>query len=382
MRPELIDLINFSKDLYNNLDFIPMHSPRFIGDEKKFVNECLDSTFVSSVGKFVDKFEKDLANFIGVKHVVATSSGTSALHISLILAGVDGSSEVITQSLSFVATCNAITYCGADPIFVDVDRKTLGLSADSLMDFLSKHAKIEGSCCINTLTNKTISACVPMHTFGHPCEIDKIKEVCDTWCIPLVEDATESLGSQYQGRYTGTFGLLSAISFNGNKIITGGGGGAILTNDTALAKRAKHLTTTAKMQHKWEFNHNEVGYNYRMPNLNAALLCAQLDQLPSYINNKRETASRYSNFCKINKIEFVKEPVDSRANYWLNALLLNNIDEQLEFLEYANNSGLMSRPAWTLLNELTMFKDCFSLPQVNAQFLSERLVNIPSSVRL
>ncbi len=382
MRPELIRLVNFSKDLYNNPDFIPLHEPCFIGDEKKYVNECLESTFVSSVGKFVNQFEKRLADFIGVKHVVATHSGTSALHISLLLAGVENNSEVITQSLSFVATCNAISYCGAEPIFVDVDRKTLGLSADSLSEFLSKYARIEGGHCINRLTKKTISACVPMHTFGHPCEIDKIKEVCDSWFIPLVEDAAESLGSQYKGRYTGSFGLLSAISFNGNKIITAGGGGAILTNDTELAKRAKHLTTTAKTPHKWEFKHDEVGYNYRMPNLNAALLCAQLAQLQNYISNKRKTASEYSNFCKINGIEFIEEPVDAKANYWLNTLLLNDYDEQQEFLEYANNHGLMSRPAWTLLSELPMFKECLSMPQVNAQFLSKRLVNIPSSVRL
>jgi len=382
MRSELIDLIDFSKDLYKNLDYIPLHAPCFVGNEKKLVNDCLDSTFVSSVGKYVDKFENELAHFLGVKHVVATSSGTSALHIALILAGVERSSEVITQSLSFVATCNAINYCGANPIFIDVDMKTLGMSADSLSDFLNNHAKIENGICINKLSNKIISACLPMHTFGQPCEIDKIKEICDSWCLPLVEDAAESLGSQHKDRYTGTFGLAAAVSFNGNKIITGGGGGAILTNDTALAIKAKHLTTTAKIQHKWEFRHNDVGYNYRMPNLNAALLCAQLEQLPDFINNKRDTAKKYSLFCKENKIEFVNESVDSRSNYWLNTLLLNNLEEKLEFLEYANNHGLMSRPCWVLMNELTMYKNCFSLPQINAKFVSERLVNIPSSVIL
>ena len=382
MRSELVDLINFSKSLYGNSDFIPLHEPCFTGDENRLVNECLDSTFVSSVGKFVDQFEKELADFTGIKHVVVTSSGTSALHISLLLAGVESNTEVITQSLSFVATCNAITYCGAEPIFVDVDRKTLGLSADSLSEFLHKYAKIEVGHCINKLTKKTISACVPMHTFGHPCEIDQIKEICNKWSIPLVEDAAESLGSQYKERYTGTFGLLSAISFNGNKIITAGGGGAILTNDTKLAKRAKHLTTTAKTTHKWEFKHDEVGYNYRMPNLNAALLCAQLSQLQCYVDNKRDTASKYSNFCKTNKIELIEEPNNARSNYWLNTLLLNNYDEQQEFLEYANSHGLMSRPAWTLLTELPMFSGCFSMPQITAKFLSQRLVNIPSSVRL
>jgi len=382
MRSELINFSSFIRSLYGNADYIPLHEPRFLGHEKKLVMECLDSTFVSSAGKFVNQFEQELADFTNSKYAIATSTGTSALHISLILAGVEYDSEVITQSMSFVATCNAIRYCGANPIFIDIDRKTLGLSVESLSDFLTTYAKIENNKCINTLTNKHISSCVPMHTFGHPCEIDKIKEICSLWKIPLVEDAAESLGGEYKGQHTGTFGLLSAFSFNGNKIITAGGGGAILTNDYTLAKRAKHLTTTAKVPHKWELKHDEIGYNYRMPNLNAALICAQLNQLKNYLINKRQTAGLYAKFCRENNIDFVLEAEGSKSNYWLNSIILKDKNEQQEFLKNTNKRGIGTRPAWELLHRLDMFKDCFSMPQINSIFLSERLVNIPSSVRI
>jgi aminotransferase in exopolysaccharide biosynthesis len=381
MRSELTSLVEFIRELYDTQDFIPLHEPRLTGREKELVAECIDSTFVSSVGKFVDQFEQNIAEYTGAKYAVATSSGTSALHVALLLAGVERNTEVISQSLSFIATCNAISYCGATPVFVDVDKHTLGLSPQSLSDFLDTNGVLKDGQCFNNKTNKRLSACVPMHTFGHPCEIDVIKSICDQWCIPLVEDAAESLGSIYKGKHAGTTGLLSAISFNGNKIITGGGGGAIITSDEALAKKAKHLTTTAKTPHKWEFNHDMIGYNYRMPNLNAALLCAQLERLESFVQNKRETARQYQDYCAKNKLDFISEPINSKSNYWLNAILLTSKQEQVAFLEATNAQGVMSRPVWTLLNELPMFKTCFAMPLENSKWLADRLINIPSSVR-
>jgi len=381
MRNELTSLVEFIRDLYQTQDFIPLHEPRFTGREKELVGECLESTFVSSVGKFVDQFEQKIAEYTGAKYAIATSTGTSALHIALLLADVERDTEVITQSLSFIATCNAISYCGATPVFVDVDRSTLGLSPQSLRGFLEANGELKDGQCFNKKTSKRLSACVPMHTFGHLCEIDTIKSICDQWCIPLVEDSAESLGSLYKGKHAGTTGLLSAISFNGNKIVTAGGGGAIITSDEALAKKAKHLTTTAKTPHKWEFNHDLIGYNYRMPNLNAALLCAQLEHLDSFVRNKRETAKQYQSFCAKQKIGFISEPINAKSNYWLNAVLLDNKQEQVVFLELTNSQGVMTRPVWTLLNELPMFKSCFAMPLENSKWLSDRLVNLPSSVR-
>lgn len=382
MKVELKNLATYIRDIYQTEDFIPLHEPRFDEHEKEFVIKCIDSTFVSSVGKYVDQFETRLADYVGANYAIATSSGTAALHVSLLLAGVERDTEVITQSLSFIATCNAINYCGASPVFVDVSKASFGMSAESLENFLSEHARVDNGQCYNSFTCKRISACVPMHTFGHPCEIDKIQSVCERWCIPLVEDAAESLGSTYKGKHTGTFGVAGAISFNGNKIITAGGGGAIVTNDEQLAKRAKHLTTTAKLQHKWAFEHDEIAYNYRMPNINAALLCAQLDKLSTFVANKRATAEIYKAWCGQNSVGFAAEPEFSKSNYWLNAVLLVSYEEQQEFLEYFNAQGVMSRPVWNLLNTLPMFKDCFAMPQNNAQWLADRLVNIPSSVRI
>ena len=266
------DIINFIKDTYKSLDFIPLHEPRFVGNEKKYINECIDTTFVSSVGRYVDLFEKEIASYTGAKYAVATCNGTSALHISFLLADIQQNDEVITQSLTFVATCNAISYCRAKPIFIDVDKDTMGMSPSALRLFLEKNTTIKNNKCINNLTGNVIKACVPMHTFGHPCKVDEIKEICSEYNIFLIEDAAESVGSFYKSKHTGNFGKLGVMSFNGNKIITAGGGGCIVTNDKALAKNAKHLTTTAKVPHKWEFNHDMVGYNYRMPNINAALL--------------------------------------------------------------------------------------------------------------
>jgi len=376
------NVINFIQDTYKTKEFIPLHEPRFSGNEKKYLNECIDSTFVSSVGKFVDEFEEKITNYTGAKYAIATSNGTSALHISLLLADVDQNSEVITQPLTFVATCNAISYCGAQPIFLDVDKDTMGLSPSALKEFLEKNTIIKNQQCINNKTGKVIKACVPMHTFGHPCRIDEIKEICDKHHVFLIEDAAESVGSIYKGKHTGTFGQVGVMSFNGNKIITAGGGGCIVTNDKALAKKAKHLTTTAKVQHKWDFNHDMVGYNYRMPNLNAALLVAQLENLDNFISSKCKLANVYEAFFNSTNYVFVKEPMDSKSNYWLNSILLKNKQQRDEFLDETNSSGIMTRPIWTLMNKLPMFgcAQCGDLK--NSEWLEDRVVNIPSSAIL
>jgi len=374
------NIINFIQDTYKTKDFIPLHEPRFIGNEKKYLNECIDSTFVSSVGKFVDEFEDKIANYTGAKYAIATSNGTSALHISLLLADVDQNSEVITQPLTFVATCNAISYCGAQPIFLDVDKDTMGLSPSSLKYFLENYTTVKKQQCINNKTGKVIKACVPMHTFGHPCRIDEIKEICDKHYVFLIEDAAESVGSTYKGRHTGTFGQVGVMSFNGNKIITAGGGGCIVTNDKALAKKAKYLTTTAKVPHKWNFNHDVVGYNYRMPNLNAALLVAQLENLDNFISSKRKLANMYEAFFSGIDYVFVKESMESKSNYWLNSIILKNKQERDEFLDETNSSGIMTRPIWTLMNKLPMFECAQCGDLINAEWLEERVVNIPSSV--
>jgi len=376
------DVVDFIQKAYQTKSFIPLHEPRFIGNEKKYLNECIDSTFVSSVGKFVDEFEEKIANYTGVKYAVATSNGTSALHISLLLANVDKNSEVITQPLTFVATCNAISYCGARPIFVDVDKDTMGLSPYALEYFLENHTTVKNQQCINNKTGKVIKACIPMHTFGHPCRVDKIKEICDKHHIFLIEDAAESVGSVYKGRHTGAFGQVGVMSFNGNKIITAGGGGCIITNNKILAKKAKHLTTTAKVPHKWDFNHDMVGFNYRMPNLNAALLVAQLENLDNFISSKRKLANAYEAFFNSTNYIFVKEPMDGKSNYWLNSILLKNKQQRNEFLNEANLQNVMTRPIWTLMNKLPMFKDAHCGDLTNSRWLEDRVVNIPSSVVL
>ena len=376
-------IVEFIQDIYKTKEFIPLHEPRFIGNEKKYLNECIDSTFVSSVGKFVDEFEEKIAEFTGAKYAVATTNGTSALHIALLLADVQSGDEVITQPLTFVATCNAITYCNAKPIFVDVDLDTLGLSPSSLQKFLEENCEIKNSRCINKTTGKSVKACVPMHTFGHPCRISEIKDICDQWHIALVEDAAESLGSYYKGRHTGRFGKLGTLSFNGNKILTSGGGGCIITDDEVLAKKAKHLTTTAKVPHAWEYTHDMIGYNYRLPNLNAALLVAQLEQIEMFLQDKRDLAKMYEKFFQGLDMEFITQPQNSEANYWLNAVILKNRGQRDEFLHYTNDRGVMTRPVWTLMNKLEMFRDCQCgdmLP--NCNYFEDRVVNIPSSVRV
>ena len=376
------NIIDFIKDKYKSKDFIPLHEPRFFGNEKKYVNECIDSTFVSSVGIYVDEFEEKIAKYTGAKYAVATSNGTSALHISLLLANVDQSSEVITQPLTFVATCNAINYCGAQPIFLDVDKDTMGLSPNALKSFLEENTSIKNQQCINNTSGKVIKACLPMHTFGHPCRIDEIKEICDKNHIFLIEDAAESVGSQYKDKHTGTFGQLGVMSFNGNKIITAGGGGCIVTNDKTLAKKAKHLSTTAKVLHKWDFNHDMVGYNYRMPNLNAALLVAQLENLNNFIERKRILATNYDDFFKNQEYTFFREPSHSKSNYWLNTLLLKNKKQRNQFLEETNSCGVMTRPIWIMMHKLPMYKHAQCGDLTNSIWLNDRVVNIPSSVVL
>ena len=377
-----LSVINFIKSIYGKKIFIPLHEPVFSKKEKKYLNECIDTTFVSSVGKFVDKFEKKIAKYTGVKYAVATTNGTSALHISLILAGLEQGDEVITQPLNFVASCNAISYCKASPVFIDVDIDTMGLSPKALKSFLKNNTKIKDKKCINKKTNKVIRACVPMHSYGHPCRIDEIKKILKKHYIFLIEDAAESLGSFYKNKHTGTFGKLGVISFNGNKIITAGGGGCILTNDKIVAKKAKHLTTTAKLPHKWDFYHNMIGYNYRMPNINAALLVAQLEKLNYFLKNKRELAKKYKIFFKDTKFHFFEEPKHCKSNYWLNVIILKNKSIRDQFLKKLNSNGIMTRPAWILMNKLPMFKNTQCDNLKNAKWLCDRIVNIPSSVTL
>ena len=376
------EIIDFIKSLYPDENPIPLHGPRFAGNEKKYVVDAIDSTFVSSVGEYVDRFEEMICKMTSAQHAIATVNGTCALHVALKLAGVQPGDEVITQPLSFVATANAISYCGARPIFLDVDRETLGLDPVAMENFLKSNTQIKDGNCYNSVTGNRIAACVPMHTFGHPCRIDEIAEICNHYHIALVEDAAESLGSTYKGQHTGTFGLLGIYSFNGNKTVTCGGGGAIVTNDEALGKKAKHITTTAKAPRPYEYVHDMSGYNYRLPNLNAALACAQLEQLSAFIENKRELAKLYQNFFASLNIPFIKEPMNARSNYWLNAVTLPDRKIRDEFLIVTNNANVMTRPIWRLLSKLEMYKDCQTDALENAQWLEDRVINIPSSVRI
>lgn len=374
---------DFVHQLFGTEETVPLHAPLFIGNEKKYLNECIDTTYVSSVGKFVDRFEEEIATYTGAKKAVVCVSGTNALHMAMMLVGVEREDEVLTQALTFIATCNAISYIGAHPVFIDVDMETLGLSPNAVKGWLEKNAELKNGICYNKRTGRRVKACVPMHTFGHPVKIDELVQICNEWHIELVEDAAESIGSLYKGKHTGTFGKVGAISFNGNKTITTGGGGMLLFQDEELGKLAKHLTTQAKVPHRWAFVHDHIGYNYRMPNINAALGCAQLENLERYIENKRETAQIYAGFFKnIPDITFFTEPENCRSNYWLNVVMLKDKAAQQEFLEYTNNHGVMTRPVWELMNRLEMFKHCESDGLKNTEWLADRIVNIPSSVRL
>lgn len=371
--------LSFSREIFGS-DFIPLHRPVFNGNEKQYLLDCIDSNFVSSVGVKVAEFEHLMADYTGSRYAVATVNGTAALHVALQLSGVQPSDEVITQALTFVATCNAINYLHAHPVFVDVDLDTLGMSPQTLRQFLIEYAEIRNGCCWNKRTGRRISACVPMHTFGLPCRIEEIAAVCAEWGIALVEDAAESLGSFVGGRHTGTFGLFGTFSFNGNKIITTGGGGMIVTDDEELAKRTKHLTTTAKISHPYEFVHDEVGYNYRLPNLNAALGCAQMERLPWMLEIKQRIADQYREFFSSIDVQMVESLPGCRANNWLNAIILNNKAERDAFLTLTNEQGVMTRPIWQLISKLKMFAHCQNDGLQNSIWLEDRVVNIPSSV--
>lgn len=376
-------IISFIKDVYGTDGFVPLSVPKFTGNEKKYLEECIDTTFVSSVGKFVDRFEEMVAEYTGARKAVVCVSGTNALHMAMMLVGVERDDEVLTQALTFIATCNAISYIGAHPVFVDVDKDTMGLSPKAVKTWLEAHAEIKEGTCYNKTTGRRIKCCVPMHTFGHPVHIDELVEVCKEWYIELVEDAAESIGSFYKGKHTGTFGKVGAISFNGNKTITTGGGGMLLFMDEELGQLAKHLTTQAKVPHRWEFVHDHIGYNYRMPNINAAIGCAQMEHLEEFVLDKRETAATYAAFFKtMDNVEFFTEPAGCRANYWLNAVILKDKQAQLEFLQQTNENGVMTRPIWELMNRLPMFEHCQKDGLENTIWLADRVVNIPSSVRI
>ena len=375
-------IVDYIKDLYGQ-DFVPLSAPQFIGNEKKYLNECIDTTFVSSVGKFVDRFEDDMAAYTGAKRAVVCVSGTNALHMAMILAGVERNDEVLTQALTFIATCNAISYIGAHPVFIDVDKQNMGLSPDAVKAWLTAHAEIKDGQCYNKQTGRRVKGCVPMHTFGHPVRIEELATICTEWHIELVEDAAESIGSKYKDKHTGLFGKVGVLSFNGNKTITTGGGGMLLFNDEELGTLAKHLTTQAKVPHRWEFRHDHIGYNYRMPNINAALGCAQLEHLDEYVADKRATATAYAEFFKrVDDILFFTEPEKCFSNYWLNAVILKNHEAQQDFLQYTNDHGVMTRPIWELMPRLPMFKHCQHDELENTIFFADRVVNIPSSVRL
>ena len=363
-------------------DFVPLHQPYFGGNEKKYLSETIDSTFVSSVGAFVDRFETMMQDITGAKFAIATTNGTSALHLSLLVAGVKPGDEVITQALTFIATPNAISHAQASPVFIDVDKQNMGLSPQALRAWFEANVSVDqNNKCINKITGKRVSACIPMHSFGFPLYIEEIVKVCDEYHVPVVEDAAESLGSYVGLRHTGTFGLMGTFSFNGNKTVTCGGGGVIITNDEHVAKLAKHLSTTAKIPHKWEFAHDAVAYNYRLPNLNAALACAQLEQLEVILANKRNLSLIYKDFFAGKNIEFVEEREGTIANYWLNSIILPSKAYQQEFLKYSNDSGVMTRPVWQLSNQLSMYLSCQHDGLSNSLYLADRVVNIPSSYR-
>lgn len=375
--------ISFIRSLFASEELVPLHATTFAGNEKKYLNECIDTTFVSSVGEFVNRFEQKVAEFTGARKAVVCVSGTNALHMGLMLVGVERGDEVITQPLTFIATANAISYCGAEPIFIDVDMDTMGLSPAKMGEWLAENGEMRGGECFNKVSRRRIKACVPMHTFGHPVHLDELVAICKKWNIEIVEDAAESIGSYYKDKHTGTFGKVGILSFNGNKTITTGGGGMLLFNDDELAAHCKHLTTQAKVPHHWEFKHDYIGYNYRMPNINAALGCAQMEELPRFLESKRATAKSYKEFfANHSTIKFMTEPIGTTSNYWLCAVLLPTHEQQIEFLTQTNDNGVMTRPIWELMNRLTMFSDAQCGDLTNAEFFADRIVNIPSSVRL
>lgn len=375
------ETISFVRETFESNDFIPLHEPNFSGKEKEYVLDTINSTFVSSVGAYVDRFEELMQARTQTARGIAVVNGTAGLQVALQLAGVERGDEVLTQALTFIATANAIAYNGANPVFLDVDRDTMGLSPDAVKVFLNEYGELRDDGCFNKKTGNKISACLPMHTFGFPVRIDEIINICESWKIPVVEDAAESLGSEFKGRPTGSFGKLGVFSFNGNKIVTSGGGGAIVTNDEDLGRRAKHLTTTAKQPHTYEYIHDEIGYNYRMPNINAALACAQLENLDVFLEKKKKLAGKYQRFFENSGLRFREELPETSANYWLMCVELENRKERDLFLAQTNKAKVMARPIWQLMFKLPMYKSCYRDEQVNAQYLEERIVNIPSSVK-
>lgn len=377
MNPEQISA--FIRQLYQSDDFIPLHAPTFNGNEKRYVSETIDSTFVSSVGRFVDQFEQAIEAFTGCAKAVATVNGTAALHTALYMAGVKQGDLVITQALTFVATCNALYHMGAEPVFCDISKKSLGLCPKAVDQFLSEQAALDAQGCYHKTTGKRIKAVVPMHTFGHPVELDELIAVCQKWQLTLVEDAAESLGSYYKGQHTGTFSDYSALSFNGNKVITTGGGGMVLCRSQDAGQKTKHVTTTAKVPHPYEFFHDEPGFNYRMPNLNAALGCAQMEVLPQFLQQKRELASRYADFFADSPFRFVHEPDYARSNYWLNAIICPDQDSREQLLQETNAAGVMTRPVWQLMHRLPMFAQALCGDLSYSEYIEARLVNLPSS---
>jgi len=374
------DFVEFVQEIFKTKEFIPLHAPCFGRKERDYVLDTLDSTFVSSVGEYVDEFERRLSEYTGAKYVVATVNGTSALHIALLVSGIHPRDEVITSPLTFVATCNAIHYCGARPVFVDVEWDTLGLSPESLSQFLDQYAELrDNQVCWNKESGRIIRACLPVHNLGHPARVQAIQEICKPYNILVIEDSAESLGSFVSGTHSGRIGQIGVLSFNGNKIITTGGGGALITDDEELARYAKHLTTTAKKSHPWLFLHDEIGYNYRLPNINAALGCAQVEQLPNFVEKKRKLAHKYKKWFDQSDVQFVSEPVGTRSNYWLNSIVLSDVEERDEFLAYTNSCGVMTRAMWTPMHLLPMYQECYRTDLINAEAIESRLVNIPSS---
>lgn len=373
------DFIDMAQSIYG-YEYIPLHRPIFKGNERQYLLDCIDSNFVSSVGEKVTEFEQKVAEFTGSDYAVATVNGTAALHVAIQLAGVMPGDEVITQAVTFIATCNAISYTGAKPLFIDVDLDTMGLSPKALQTFLEKNTEKKANGTFNRISGKRVSACIPMHTFGFPCRIKEIAEICNEWGIPLIEDTAESLGSYVGEDHTGTFASMSALSFNGNKLITTGGGGMIITNSSELARKAKHITTTSKIPHAYEFMHDEIGYNYRLPNLNAALGCAQMERINEFLSIKNKIADQWEGFFKNSPINFFRALKGNKANHWLNAVVLESKTDRDIFLKYTNENGVMTRPIWRLMSELPMFKDCQNDGLTNSLLLQDRVVNIPSSV--
>lgn len=377
---ETTKFVNFVRGLYQTSDFIPLHGPTFIGAEREYVLDTINSTFVSSVGKYVNRFEEDFSDYVGINRAVAVVNGTAALHAALLLSGVISADEVISPSLTFVASCNAIKYCQAEPIFVDISRKNLGICPDSLLSFLENNTKVVDGHCINQRTQKVIRACVVVHVFGFPADVYKIKKICDNYHIKLIEDASEALGSYDEyGDHIGKVGLISTFSFNGNKTITTGGGGMLVSKDPSLMDQAKHLTTTGKKPHQWNYYHDQLAYNYRLPNINAALGCAQLQMLPELLASKKKLALKYQEYFKSSDIAYMLPPELTSPNYWLNAIQLSSRESRDEFLKETNSENIMTRPVWDLMHTLPMYASCEKTSLKNSTYLADRIVNIPST---